>query len=164
VIDHLRKAQGTEDFNIVTPDRVRDSAAKIQFSRSVIALDTPEKNDRQKVRIHVMKLNLSRPPEPVGMRIVEPGIAEWEKPEWNASVQVPGPVSRLDEAATFLRHQLADGAKPKADIVTAAQIAGISSKTLDRAKKELRVVSRPRMTGGKQLWWWSLPDHQEPER
>lgn len=43
--------------------------------------------------------------------------------------------------------------------------AGVSSRTLDRAKKRLGVKCRP-VTGedGKKHWWWELPSRKDANR
>lgn len=64
----------------------------------------------------------------------------------------PKEPSALDGAKDFLRNQLAEGAKPVADIFDAAKGAGISSATLNRAKADLAVKSNK----GDKGWTWAL--------
>jgi hypothetical protein len=60
--------------------------------------------------------------------------------------------SALDVAKEFLSNQLAEGAKPAADVHGAASDAGISAATLNRAKTDLGVKST-KVDGG---WNWAL--------
>jgi putative DNA primase/helicase len=149
VVDHLRKTREGEDSNIVTIERIRDSGAKAQYSRSVIALDTPRLSREQDVRIRVIKANLCRPPEPCGMQIVDPGVAEW-------LVEAPEPLGRLTrgaEAMDFLRPLLASGPRAVQEIKKLAEADGFAWKTIERAKKPLHVEAT-RQSG---VWWWNLP-------
>lgn len=56
-------------------------------------------------------------------------------------------------AIVFLRHALATGPRPAADLERQAIAQGISSRTLDRARRELGVQAR-RQDGH---WAWALP-------
>lgn len=62
--------------------------------------------------------------------------------------------SELDEAKNFLRDELAEGARRAKEVLAASKEAGIAKRTLDRAKKELRVESTKLPHG----WQWELKD------
>lgn len=62
--------------------------------------------------------------------------------------------SERDEASTFLREELRDGPRPTKDVVQAARDAGISQRTLERAKADLGVSSRK--AGFGRGWEWHL--------
>jgi hypothetical protein len=64
------------------------------------------------------------------------------------------------EAKTFLEGILADGPIGSQAVIDAARQAGISEKTLQRAKKAIGVVSKKDSTfvGG---WFWKLPDNED---
>jgi putative DNA primase/helicase len=69
---------------------------------------------------------------------------------------------RRTEAAEFLRVCLADGPKPSKDIEAEAKGAGISWRTVMRAKGDLGIVCNPKAVtreGGPPInkWFWSLP-------
>ncbi|MEQ1673389.1 MAG: hypothetical protein ABL893_21285, partial [Hyphomicrobium sp.] len=57
----------------------------------------------------------------------------------------------------FLIDFLTSGAQPQADIQKAAEYAGHSSRTLQRAKSALGIKSRKRADG----WWWELPQKKK---
>jgi hypothetical protein len=66
----------------------------------------------------------------------------------------------LDEAADFLRDELADGPRPSRDVYKAAREAGISETTLKRAKSRAGAkAGKPSFSSG---WEWFLPT--APER
>lgn len=64
----------------------------------------------------------------------------------------PKAPSAVDEAKDFLRKQLADGAQPVVVIQAAAEGAGISSASLNRAKAQLGI--KPVKSGSS--WTWKL--------
>jgi hypothetical protein len=62
----------------------------------------------------------------------------------------------MAEAKEFLLNALAHGARPAQEIFALAREAGISERTLKRAKRELNIQTRKcGMTGA---WEWSLPE------
>ncbi len=64
--------------------------------------------------------------------------------------------SALEDAVDFLATELADGLRPSVEVKEAAAQAGISEKTLYRAKKKLEIkVSKAGYQGA---WSWSLND------
>jgi hypothetical protein len=66
------------------------------------------------------------------------------------------------EAEEFLRHLLGDGPRPAKDVEAEAKEAGISWRTVNRAKKTLGIVAERRAESGQGLgragrWYWSWP-------
>lgn len=72
-----------------------------------------------------------------------------------------GPVAEVrtkrDDAADFLREELADGPRPVKEIKDAAGEAGIGWRTIEDAKAELKVSARREGFGKEGGWKWSLP-------
>jgi hypothetical protein len=64
-----------------------------------------------------------------------------------------------DEAKRFLEKILAHGPVAKAEIEDAAEGNGIALRTLERAKRDLKIVARKTPHGG---WTWQLPDQPKP--
>jgi hypothetical protein len=65
-------------------------------------------------------------------------------------------------AKAFLEQMLAHGARPEKEVEAQVKQAGISTTTLNRAKKALGVMSQPVYMEGKIAWWeWYLPGKQE---
>lgn len=61
-------------------------------------------------------------------------------------------LTKVDEAASFLREALADGPRPALEVQEAATKAGISGRTLDRAKREVGIHARPLEFSGPSFW------------
>jgi hypothetical protein len=56
----------------------------------------------------------------------------------------------------FLKELLAAGPCPKAEVLRRALHAGISTRTLERAKIQLGVESKPTVSEGRKRWSWSF--------
>lgn len=65
--------------------------------------------------------------------------------------------SALETAAAFLRDQLDLGQQPAAFMQERAAAAGISKRTLDRARETLSVIAEKKRRG----WFWSLPSSKK---
>src|SRR5262249_35688198 len=71
------------------------------------------------------------------------------------------------EAEEFLRDILRDGARPAKDVEAEAKEAGISWRTVNRAKKTLGIVAERKAESGQGLgragrWYWSFPGGPNP--
>jgi len=69
--------------------------------------------------------------------------------------------SELDNAKDFLRIILADGVTDVGTARAEAKQAGVSDRTLDRAKRDIGVRSTRNGFGKGAVWFWSLPDNGE---
>jgi len=67
-----------------------------------------------------------------------------------------------DLAATFVEQFLAAGPRTSRDLWEAAQKAGLSARTLNRAKKELGIRCQRRHSDGRQVSYWLLPGQEVP--
>jgi hypothetical protein len=74
-----------------------------------------------------------------------------------AATEGRSPTAR-DDAKQFLSTALADGPMGQAEIIDAAKADLISEKTLRRAKKDLKIISKKNGSGG---WSWRLPLNEE---
>jgi archaellum biogenesis ATPase FlaH len=163
VVRHLTKAAGGN-----TLYRGGGSIAIIGAARSglVIAQD-PEDPERRILAAN--KHNLSRPAPSLAFRVGEAqnGAA---RVEWGGTSPLsardilkepadPEQKSALSEAKGFLSQELADGAMAAEEVKKDARGAGISERTLKRAKREMGVRSRKR--GG--VWYWELPREKSEE-
>jgi len=115
----------------------------------VWALDKPDP-DSEVVRLGVIKSNLGVRPEPVGLQITTHG------PEFVEAPQPPRTLTVLDRAVELLLDMLAEKPVPQRDILERAEAEGISKRTMDRAKRNLGIVSVKRGTD----WYWSLPGRE----
>jgi len=72
----------------------------------------------------------------------------------------PGQQSALRDAMYVLYSVLAEGGVPASEVIRAAKAAGISERTLKRAKHALRVQSKKRGSGRDSCWFWYLPEDE----
>ncbi len=160
MIRHLRKAAA---------DRASHrGVGSVDFSaacRSVLVLAEDPEDDRRRVIAHA-KSNLA-PRGPSLAFTIEDGVLTWaglasmsadELLESREQRERRGGHRPRDEAAEFLRSLLGDMPKTQGTVEREANAAGISFRTVRRAKGELGVRSRRvRAEGGAFEWVWSLP-------
>jgi hypothetical protein len=164
VIRHLNKAaannplyRGGGSIGII-------GAARMAF---VVGKDPQDENRRV---LAPTKNNLAAPPkslmfgleEAVGgsVRVNWLGQSEVSAKDLLATPQYQEHADARSEAVEFLIEVLADGPVAAKQVKEEAEDAGISERTLARAKKEERVISyREGETGerGKDQWFWKLP-------
>jgi len=163
IVRHLTKAAGGN-----TLYRGGGSIAIIGAARSglVIAQD-PEDPERRILAAN--KHNLSRPAPSLAFRIEEaPNGAA--RVQWGGTSPLtardilkepadPEQKSALSEAKEFLSQELAEGAVAAEQVKEDASTAGVSERTLKRAKRDLGVGSNKR--GG--VWYWELPRENSEE-
>lgn len=161
LVAHTRKAAAGH-----ADDMVMGSRAFSGLARSVLhVMADPEDADRRLMLPG--KMNVGKAAPGLAFRIVgAPPSIEWESEPVSHSADeiVSGghdgeEKSALDEAADWLRLQLASGAKPGKDLQRDAHADGIAKRTLDRAKVKLRVVCGPADFGGP--WEWRLPENSQ---
>jgi hypothetical protein len=148
---HLRK-RGLFDTDIVTIDRLRGASAIVQPARIVWALDVPDPGDKETKRLAVVKSNLARFPEPVGVKWSEDMIGFADAPE------VPQMETVAGKAMDLLTAILEREPLPYHSVENEFQQAGISKRTLERAKIKLGVISTKKHDG----WYWGLPARDKP--
>jgi hypothetical protein len=118
------------------------------------------------------KNNLGAPPRSLGFRVVadresRPRI-EWAGPvEISAEELVQVPNYRRGEllarAVVFLEKLLSAGPRLRDWAMRKTRAYGISSRTLDRARGQLGVISKEVREEGQNVWYWSLPDRRAGE-
>ncbi len=128
-------------------ERLRGSSAIVQAARLVWSLDTPSPQNKEIKRLQVIKSNLGKFPEPVGVTIDESGVKFVDIPE---SLQAE---SLLERAVNLLLAGLGKGPRPAAELEQKIYSSGISRNTMKRAKARLGIVSGK----NKNNWFWSLP-------
>ena len=126
---------------------------------------TTEVNSRRRV-LAVNKINIGKVPASLTYQIVDPGKVRWggESPysanELMRQSAEPGAgAPKLEEAADFLRDELADGPVAANAIEAEADAARVKIATLRRAKTQLKVKST--WLPDKGYWEWSLPGKGE---
>jgi hypothetical protein len=125
-------------------EQIRGSGAKTQYARSIIAMDEPGSGDDNDIRVHIVKANLCREPQPLGMRMTDDGRAEWVE-----APKAPGRTSKQVEAKKLLKSMLAAGPVAATAVDEQAELAGISPSTMDRSRFRLH----ERLVPGAQREW-----------
>ena len=143
---HLRKRGLLDSGDGVGIDRLRGSSSILQFARLIWALDTPDPDHRELKRLSVIKSNLARFPEPIGV-MIDNEITFTEAPETPRTETIGG------RAIDLLLSLLQGGPQTADDIQREFDQAGISLATMKRAKQKLGVISRKDAEG----WSWALP-------
>jgi hypothetical protein len=96
-----------------------------------------------------------------------PPALHWLGPSlWTADQLLAGTGSaaaQLARARDFLATVLRDGARTSDEVWTAAREYALSTRTLNRAKKELGGRSQRVMVDGRQVSYWLLPGQRLPE-
>ncbi len=143
---HLHK-RGPFDASEVDLDRVRGSTTIVQPARLVWAIDNPNLQEKEWRRLRVIKSNLDKFPQAIGMNIDEKGVHFGTAPE------IPRVETVTEKAINLLLVLLADEPMKASEIEEKLKQAGISWRSANRAKESLGIVSVKRNG----IWWWSLP-------
>jgi hypothetical protein len=164
IVAHRRKGAGT-----MADDLAIGSRAFTGIARAVWHL-TRDTDDKRRRLLLSGKNNLA--PEGTGLAFDIGGIPpaiQWEPGPVNMraddaladETEGGGDGGALAEATGFLRAELAHGRKTGSDVKAAAKSAGISARTLDRARSRLGVIAAP--DGYRGPWTWGLPNHTSPD-
>ena len=168
LIRHLNKAAGG-----LALYRGGGSIGIIGAARMGLIVGADPEDDTRRI-FAPLKSNLSAKPESLAYRLVEAtsGVVrvQWDGVSALTADQLLAlPVATEDrsafaEARDFLVDLLANGSVPSTDVVKHAHEAGISDRTLKRAKRDLGVVATKK--GMKAGWGWSLGEegHEIPKR
>jgi len=150
LLHHLRK-RGILDVGGkgISLDRVRGSTAIVQTARVVWALDVPDTNAAEVKRLSVIKNNLARFPEPIGVTCDDDGV------EFVPAPQEERKETLETKAVDLLYALLSKGAMTVPDLKDNFEGAGISWRTATRAGHKINVTMFKRKGDG--LWVWSLP-------
>jgi hypothetical protein len=173
---HFRKAFGFDAL-----EQISGSGAWGQVVRAAIALvRDPESEDEKRVIMSQAKNNLGRSdlpsltytfqgvaiPTAYGKPAEVSKIVWGEESAWTVEEVLAGKstdkaMSTLEMATAWLEAHLADGERVlKGDIIEAAEEAGYSSRTIDRAKKQLPIVTH--RDGSRGPWTWQLANDTDP--
>jgi hypothetical protein len=133
--------------------------------RSVLLAGCDAENDQNLAIVHI-KSNIAAKGASQGYQLRDDNFY-WTGESSLTSTQIlagddnSGNRSEKDEAADFLRDELANGPVPAKDVYRNAEGAGISKRTLERAKKQIGIVTgrlrEKGKPGGGGFWTWQLP-------
>ncbi len=137
-------------------------------ARVVLVVSADATNPAHRI-LAVAKSNLAKKPESLKFSLVQRGESSairWEgtspltADELAVQRATDATDSKLlrDEATDFLAGFLADGPKPRREVLQAAQREKFSDRTIERARQSLRITSSRKAFGGAVSW--SLPDSE----
>jgi len=163
-VSHLSKTAGPAIY------RTMGSLAFVAAARSVWVVVRDSADPRGPRRLFLpVKNNLGGDATGLAFELIRPSmganaqpVIAWEAgtvtqtaDEVMAALHQTRRAPRKREAEEWLLNYLSDGPKPAAEVVDAADDAGIKERTLKRAKGGLGIESAKAPDGG---WIWSLPE------
>lgn len=134
-------------------------------------LVAPDPNDESRSILAVSKSNLSAQRPALAYRLTDNAALDVATVTWEGAtdhkasqllaISTDEEKGALGEAMEFLRDVLDSGAMGSKEVLKQARDAGVSERTLRRAKKDLRVVARKvgAVDSRDQHWTWELPEH-----
>jgi len=149
IIAHQTKNQGANELH-----RVFGSVDITATARSVLRISKSEDDPDIKILSHI-KSSVSRPSEPIAFRIAGAGQIEYlEEYEVNGDLyELPDDNSKRATAIEMLYEMLQNGPLEGTEVFRACNEAGISTRTVERVKKEMNV--RSGREGNKWVWFLS---------
>ena len=119
--------------------------------------------------LSVLKANLTAPPTPLAYRLVDRGgvgAVTWLSREQMPAEDAPLPAKMespgVVKATVWLLEALAQGPRPAAELLVAARADGIRERTLEVAKRQLRIQSKVGTnTEGRRFWQWCPPEEDD---
>lgn len=154
VVRHLRKSKSDKAIY-----QGAGSIDVIGAARSAVLVAVHPEEPNVKVVAH-LKHNLAPRGDSWMYRLVSASDEEIPLVQWAGKTALtvddlggpPTSQSAIDEGIEFLRNQLKDGPRPAKEVQGAAELAGHSPRTIDRAKKTIGVKAKK----VKDQWIWSL--------
>jgi AAA domain len=149
--------------------RGRGSIAVVGAARAALLVGRSPYDPQHRI-LACTKTNLSVTPPSLGFEIHthEQGqaVIRWTGAvELSADDLVLAPAeygAMLRRAKAFLEEVLGNGPLRRTEIDEKARAAGVSERTLKRAKADLGVVSQEQSTDDHKCWYWSLPARSQP--
>jgi len=145
LIHHLRKRGQLPLADTLTIDDFRGSGHIIAIARSVIGLSViqtgPEPDRNGPRRLEIVKTNLARYPEPIGVEFL-PLEPEGVYLKYGDAPQKYREPSHLEQCEEWLLEVLADGPMKPKEIVEMAEGEGFSRRNVYRARENLQAQIR----------------------
>ncbi len=127
-------------------------------------------NDPDLHLLACIKNNLAALPPTLAYRVVTDALG-YPAIDWTGSVPLTAddlvlaparaPVDALSHAVEFLSELLEPGPCRREHVLRQARAGAISDRTLERAKKQLHIVSEQKGEAGKNVWYWRHPNPEE---
>lgn len=167
-VQHLNRRTGSDPL-----ERIADSQGLPQLCRSVVVWGPdptdPEGQYGTAKTLTSAKANLAKHGDSATFTITEATLGH----DWTVPLLIRGTDRHIDaedviadtdsrtaiqEACDFLSNYLANGPQPATEAKSAAHANGISTTTLNKAKRRLKVHSTQERSDGKvKGWTWQLP-------
>lgn len=154
-IMHLNKTSGTKAMYRPGGSLAFTAAARAAW------LFIADKDDSKLRLMLPLKMNIAPDPRGIAYRIVN-GAVSWDSGLVLLSADAALAASEdntrrteRDDAKEFLKEFLRDGPRPSTEVLEAGIAAGITKRTLERAKRDLGVKPEKEGLGGR--WTWGLP-------
>jgi len=171
LIHHLRKRGALDRDSALSIDDLRGSSHIVAMARSVLGLSIvqtgpqPDKNGPR--RLEIVKTNLARYPEPLGMSLIplHPGGVLVEYSDAPQPYRAP---TKLEHCADWLAQVLQDAEtplKPK-DVVKLGDLEGFNRRMVYRARNVLgaQVSDTENKNSPNNAWAWAEPDPDPAQR
>jgi len=143
---HLNKREIAPGQDI-TLNQLRGSTAIGQFARIVCGISQPSVGgDKTLRKMYIVKSNLDRFPEPIGLTITEAGVVPTPLP------RTPVKRNKQKMAGDFLPGLFKDGPLPATEVELACNENGISYNAAERVKDSLGITSEKQGD----VWIWSM--------
>ena len=165
LVSHLNKGNATKALYRSMGSLAFAAAARVAY------LVTKDKDNPEKILFLPVKNNLAKDTTGLSYSVVTADNGSAIMAWGTESVIIPadlalappvidGEPNATDEAVDFLRDLLSRGPKKAQDCEKEAKDAGISKKTLRRAREKLEI--KPRRADFKNGWWeWALPKNDD---
>ena len=147
LIEHMTKGGRARSIY-----RALGSIDIVAAARSVLLAGADCQNATTRAVVHI-KSSLAKAGGSVGYSLTEDGVLKWEGPSQMTAEDIlgsdsPKPSPKRSQAEEFLLKALAHGPRPSAEVEEEAKAAGISERTLDRARQKLKLVTTKDTFGG----------------
>lgn len=138
----------------ITMRRIRGHTSVKQYCRQILGIHTPDLNDKNAKRVHIVKANLVPEADvrPLGFRWVNDTLEWCEPPAVKEATPPPTHEKQADRVIRFLRHVLADGPRLAEEVLKEAELDGFSEWTVRRALERADVTSYKEGKHAKYFW------------
>jgi hypothetical protein len=168
LIHHLRKRSATTMMDALSADDLRGSTHLVAMARTVLGLsvipDAPGGDRNSPRKMEVIKTNLARYPEPLGVVFVplQPSGVRLQYGDPPCRYEPPTEIEKCSEWLLQTLREHGEPMKPR-DLVEAASAEGFSRATLFRARKRLgtQIVDIPGHQSPDNAWTIQHPEREE---
>lgn len=140
IIHHLRKRSGSAFMDLMSQDDVRGSGHIVAKARSLLGLSMIKNadgdDDSDWRRLEVLKTNLCKKPDPIGMELL-PGLGATPTISYGTAPKAAKEPTELDRCMAWLMDVLESGPMKPAEVVEEAKAEGYSRSLIYKARAAL---------------------------